>query len=88
LSEGPTYVLIEGDKSAFRFLARLFDAHALADDCGFQIGPKCAGKARFNLWAVAVQRNSLPLRANRSSIHRLQCTKRAFRNAARPSDTE
>jgi hypothetical protein len=47
LPEDPTYVLIEGDKDAFRFLAQLFEAHAQADDSGFQIGPNCAGKARF-----------------------------------------
>ena len=65
LSEDPTYVLIEGDKAAFRFLARLFDAHAQADDCGFQIGPKCAGKARFK------KGSSLGL-----YLHRLPCVER------------
>jgi hypothetical protein len=47
LSEDPTCVLIEGDKAAFKLLARLFETHAQADHCGFQIGPKGAGKARF-----------------------------------------
>ena len=47
LPNDPSYVLIEGDKDAFRFLARLLEAQAEADDCGFQIGPKGAGRARF-----------------------------------------
>jgi hypothetical protein len=47
LPEDSSYVLIEGDRNAFKFLARLFDAHAEADDCGFHIGPKCAGNAWF-----------------------------------------
>ena len=40
-------VLIEGDKAAFEFLGELFKAHARAEDCGFDIGPKSAGRARF-----------------------------------------
>jgi hypothetical protein len=47
LPEDSTYVLIEGDKDAFKFLARLLDAQAEANACGFQIGPKGAGRARF-----------------------------------------
>jgi len=62
LPEEPTYVLIEGDKAAFKFLARLFDAQAEADDCGFQIHPRCAGKARFK------KGSSLGL-----YLHRLPC---------------
>jgi hypothetical protein len=62
LPEDPTYVLIEGDKDAFKFLARLLDAQADAGDCGFQIGPKCAGRARFK------KGSSLGL-----YLHRLPC---------------
>lgn len=42
--EDPSYVLIEGDRDAFRFRARVLEAQAEADDCGLQIGPKEAGK--------------------------------------------
>jgi|HubBroStandDraft_6_1064221.scaffolds.fasta_scaffold21010_5 hypothetical protein len=48
LQEDRSYILIEGDKAAFVFLSRLFAAHAQAEDCGFDIGPKCAGNAFFN----------------------------------------
>jgi hypothetical protein len=62
LPEDPTYVLIEGDKAAFKFLARLFEAHATADDCGFQMAPNNAGNARFK------KGSSLGL-----YLHRLPC---------------
>jgi len=42
-------ILIEGNQSAFEFLGELFLAHAQAiNGCGFQIGPKYAGKALFS----------------------------------------
>jgi hypothetical protein len=63
LPEDPTYVLIEGDKDAFKFLARLFSAHAEAEDCGFDIGPKAAGRAWFK------RGSKLGL-----YLHRLPCT--------------
>jgi hypothetical protein len=62
LPADPTYVLIEGDKDAFKFLARLLDAHAEANVCGFQMGPKGAGRARFK------KGSSLGL-----YLHRLPC---------------
>jgi len=65
LPEDPTHVLIEGDKNAFKFLARLFEAHAEADDCGFSLGPNCAGSARFK------KGSSLGL-----YLHRLPCVER------------
>ena len=55
-------VLIGGDKHALKFLARLIDAQAETDDCGFQIGPKGAGRARFR------KGSSLGL-----YLHRLPC---------------
>src|SRR5579863_6765598 len=43
-----SYVLIEGDRKAFKFLSDLFRAHARGNGCGFQIGPHGAGNAFFN----------------------------------------
>lgn len=43
-----SYVLIEGDRKAFKFLGELFRAHARGKDCGFQIAPHGAGSAFFN----------------------------------------
>lgn len=48
LPKDSTYVLIEGDKTAFEFLGRLFLAHARGEDCGFHISPHCAGSALFS----------------------------------------
>ncbi len=45
--DGGDFILIEGDKSAYEFLGRLFLAHAKARDCGFQISPKGAGSDLF-----------------------------------------
>ena len=47
LPEDKSYVLIEGDKQAFEFLRDLFAAHAVDDDCGFQIAPHGPGNALF-----------------------------------------
>ena len=47
LPEDRSYVLIEGDKIAFKFLSGLFDALARVKDCGFQIAPDGAGSAFF-----------------------------------------
>ena len=47
LPEDNTFVLIEGDKTAFAFLSRLFAAHAVAEDCMFHLDPKSAGRAFF-----------------------------------------
>ena len=48
LPEDKSYVLIEGDQAAFRWLSDLFAAHAEFDkDCGFQIAPNGPGNARF-----------------------------------------
>src|SRR4051794_8916463 len=45
----PDVVLFEGDKLAFKFLGKLFLAHAKSvNGCGFQIGPKDAGDALFS----------------------------------------
>jgi hypothetical protein len=48
LPEDSTYVLIEGDQTAFEFLGKLFLAHARGEDCGFQISPNSAGCALFS----------------------------------------
>ncbi|HEV2731131.1 MAG TPA: hypothetical protein VGV15_13955 [Terriglobales bacterium] len=65
LPEDHTYVLIEGDKDTFKFLARLLEAQAEANDCGFQIHPKSAGRARFK------KGSSLGL-----YLHRLPCVEK------------
>jgi hypothetical protein len=43
------YVMIEGDRRALRFLARIIEAQADFgdEDCAFQFSPKSAGKALF-----------------------------------------
>jgi hypothetical protein len=43
-----SYVLIEGDRKAFKFLSDLFRAHARGKDCAFHIAPHSAGNAFFN----------------------------------------
>src|SRR5438105_1124143 len=49
LPKNPGVVLIEGDRLAFEFLAKLFAAHAEATNgCGFELGPKYAGNALFS----------------------------------------
>jgi len=65
LPEDSSYILIEGDQTAFEFLGKLFLAHATGEDCGFQISPHCAGNAVFS-------------RAAQLGIylHRLPCTER------------
>jgi hypothetical protein len=47
LREDRSYVLIEGDRKAFKFLSDLFHAHARGKDCGFHIAPRAAGSAFF-----------------------------------------
>ena len=58
-----SYILIEGDRRAFRFLSDLFRAHARGKDCGFQFAPKAAGSALFQ------KRSNLGL-----YLHRLPCS--------------
>jgi hypothetical protein len=65
LDEDPSYVLIEGDKNAFKFLSHVFSAHAEADDCGFDLHPKAAG----NLWFKKGSKLGLYL-------HRLPCVEK------------
>jgi hypothetical protein len=72
LQEDRSYILIEGDKAAFVFLSRLFAAHAQAEDCGFDIGPKCAGNAFFN------RGSKLGL-----YLHRLPCVEKKSRHLTR-----
>jgi hypothetical protein len=49
LQEDESYVLIEGDQTAFCFLSDLFAAHAeFEKDCGFEIARKGRGNALFS----------------------------------------
>ena len=67
---GPDYVLLEGNKAAFEYLAKLFLTRANARDCGFQISPHGAGSALFKRGSeFGLYLHRLPCKGKRPRPH-------------------